>query len=205
MNLRVGTADAAHSEKSPAVDTADVRVDSLGLRQDLRQTHGSSSRSLIMQRLGGLPMGARLRIGLGAVVLLAVAHVLLYHPLSDAAGILANGTVLVSAVLVGLAAGSLVGVLAQRNAREPYVRTNGSSTATAQTRPALAAHGESLTAREQEVLCLVAEGLLNKEIAGNLYISLATVKTHVKVILSKLGVSNRTTAVRVAREFAILD
>jgi DNA-binding NarL/FixJ family response regulator len=57
---------------------------------------------------------------------------------------------------------------------------------------------EPLTAREVEVLALLAEGLPNKAIAARLAISDQTVKFHVAAIIGKLGVSNRTEAVRVA-------
>jgi len=55
---------------------------------------------------------------------------------------------------------------------------------------------ESLTAREQEVLALLAEGLPNKAIAHALGISDQTVKFHVAAIIGKLGAANRTDAVR---------
>ncbi|MCU9614493.1 response regulator transcription factor [Caldibacillus lycopersici] len=54
---------------------------------------------------------------------------------------------------------------------------------------------EELTAREMEVLLLVAEGKSNQEIADALFISLKTVKVHVSNILSKLEVQDRTQAV----------
>ena len=57
---------------------------------------------------------------------------------------------------------------------------------------------EALTAREREVLELVAEGLPNKAIAARLDISDQTVKFHVASIAGKLGASNRTEAVRIA-------
>jgi DNA-binding NarL/FixJ family response regulator len=56
----------------------------------------------------------------------------------------------------------------------------------------------SLTARELEVLQLVAEGRRNKEIAGELSISEETVQGHMKNILAKLDVHDRTEAVAVA-------
>jgi DNA-binding NarL/FixJ family response regulator len=55
---------------------------------------------------------------------------------------------------------------------------------------------EPLTAREIEVLELVAEGLANKAIAEQLRISDQTVKFHLASIMGKLGASNRTDAVR---------
>jgi DNA-binding NarL/FixJ family response regulator len=51
-----------------------------------------------------------------------------------------------------------------------------------------------LTAREREVLMLIAEGMINKEIASKLYISEKTVKNHVSNIFKKLNVSDRTQA-----------
>jgi len=59
---------------------------------------------------------------------------------------------------------------------------------------------DALTPREKEVLGLVAAGHANREIATRLGISERTVKFHVSAILSKLGASNRTQAVRIARE-----
>lgn len=53
---------------------------------------------------------------------------------------------------------------------------------------------EPLSARELEVLQLVVEGLSNQEIADKLIISLATAKTHVRNILNKLAVDDRTQA-----------
>jgi DNA-binding NarL/FixJ family response regulator len=56
----------------------------------------------------------------------------------------------------------------------------------------------ALTARESQVLELVAEGLSNGQIAERLYISRKTVSVHVSAILRKLGAASRTEAVRLA-------
>jgi DNA-binding NarL/FixJ family response regulator len=64
---------------------------------------------------------------------------------------------------------------------------------------------EPLTAREVEVLRLVAKGYNNPEIASNLVISRATVKTHVQHIIRKLNVSDRTQAAIRAVELGIVQ
>ena len=58
----------------------------------------------------------------------------------------------------------------------------------------------SLTPRELDVLALLAEGLTNAEIAGQLGVSRSTIKVHVSNLLSKLGVSSRGEAIAVARQ-----
>jgi DNA-binding NarL/FixJ family response regulator len=58
--------------------------------------------------------------------------------------------------------------------------------------------GSELTARELDVLRLIVQGRSNREIAGGLHISEATVKTHINNLLSKLGVSDRTQAATTA-------
>jgi DNA-binding NarL/FixJ family response regulator len=60
---------------------------------------------------------------------------------------------------------------------------------------ALAERLQSLTPQQFRVLMMVAEGLLNKQIAYELDVSEATIKAHVTAIFRKLGVQNRTQAV----------
>jgi DNA-binding NarL/FixJ family response regulator len=64
--------------------------------------------------------------------------------------------------------------------------------------------GQAISARELEVLNLVARGASNKEIARSLHLSEATVKTHLIHLFSKLGVADRTAAVTVALERGLL-
>jgi len=63
---------------------------------------------------------------------------------------------------------------------------------------------EPLSAREREVLALVARGASNREIARDLFISEATVKTHLTHLYAKLGVNDRAAAVAVAYDRGIL-
>lgn len=63
---------------------------------------------------------------------------------------------------------------------------------------------EPLSERELEVLALIAEGLSNREIAGQLVVSLSTVKGHTSNIYGKLAVHSRTQAIGKARMMGIL-
>ena len=61
------------------------------------------------------------------------------------------------------------------------------------------------TAREREILQLLADGMSNADVAGKLYISQETVKSHVRHILSKLEADTRTHAVAIALRTSIID
>lgn len=63
---------------------------------------------------------------------------------------------------------------------------------------------EPLSEREREVLCLLAAGLSNQQIADRLVISIRTVKKHIQNIYAKLEVENRVQAVTRAAEYALL-
>ena len=60
--------------------------------------------------------------------------------------------------------------------------------------------GPALTAREQEVLALIGEGLTNRQIGERLYLAEKTVKNHVSRLLAKLGVERRVQAALIATE-----
>lgn len=62
-----------------------------------------------------------------------------------------------------------------------------------------------LTKRETEIICLVAKGKQNEEIAELLFLSLHTVKTHRKNILKKLNITNTADLVRFAFENHLLE
>lgn len=64
---------------------------------------------------------------------------------------------------------------------------------------------EPLTAKEQEVLGHLEELLTTEEMAEKMFVSVNTIRTHVRSILRKLGVNRRNSAVRRARELGLLD
>jgi len=70
--------------------------------------------------------------------------------------------------------------------------------------PSVVARLDRLTSREREVLVAVATGLSNIEIAEDLFVGAATVKTHVSSILTKLGLNNRAQAVAFAYESGLV-
>ena len=83
--------------------------------------------------------------------------------------------------------------------------------ATTPEKPPVAASGhraepsDVLTARETEVLRLLAAGKTNRTIAQKMHLSLSTVKRHIERIIAKLGVSDRTQAAVRAAELGLLD
>jgi DNA-binding NarL/FixJ family response regulator len=64
---------------------------------------------------------------------------------------------------------------------------------------------EMLTAREREILQLLADGMSNADVASRLFISQETVKSHVRHILTKLEADTRTHAVAIALRDSIID
>jgi two-component system, NarL family, response regulator LiaR len=105
-------------------------------------------------------------------------------------------------LLVRLAREERDGRFARRSEDAP-VASEPANTAPAANDPGAQAELESLTPREVEVLKLLSKGQTNPQIARNLLFSVSTVKAHVRSILSKLGVSDRTQAAVRAIEFRL--
>ncbi len=106
---------------------------------------------------------------------------------------------LVEAVRTVAAGEALLAPALTRRLVERYVRTPPPGVAASANRFA------ELTEREREVLALVARGLSNGEIAGRLFLSEATVKTHVGRVLAKLNLRDRVQAVVLAYESGLVQ
>jgi DNA-binding NarL/FixJ family response regulator len=105
---------------------------------------------------------------------------------------------LVGAVRTVAAGDSLLAPALLRRLIEDFVRRPAPG---ARSHPEL----EELTERELEVLTLIARGLANAEIAAQLFVSEATVRTHVTHILAKLGLRDRVQAVVLAYETGLVQ
>ena len=66
------------------------------------------------------------------------------------------------------------------------------------------AKADALTARELEVLGLMAEGLSNRQMADRLFVSQNTIKTHCSRVFDKLGAGRRTQAVQLAKQHGLI-
>jgi DNA-binding NarL/FixJ family response regulator len=102
---------------------------------------------------------------------------------------------LVDAIRVVAAGNSLFGPEATQRLLERFAEPAS---------PSRAAELEELTDREREILSLMAHGLSNAELAERLYLTEATVKSHVSSILRKLGVRDRVQAVIAAYEAGLV-
>ncbi|MGY5764636.1 response regulator [Brachybacterium sp. DNPG3] len=114
--------------------------------------------------------------------------------LADAVRSIASG----QAVYAAEVASRLVRGLSARQAPPPAPEPPSASTDAPSGRPpggSVGARFPQLTAREAEVLALVAEGLGNREIAARLFLGVSTVKSHINAIFAKLGVRTRAQAI----------
>lgn len=121
--------------------------------------------------------------------------------LVDAVQVVARGDALLSPDVTR----RVIERFAQRDAgaRAEAAQAQGSDAAAAAAGVAAAAMVADLTARERDVLGFVARGMSNAEIASELFLGEATVKTHVSKVLQKLGVRDRIQAVVFAYEHGI--
>ena len=103
---------------------------------------------------------------------------------------------LIAAVRIVAEGDALIAPAVTKRLIENFIRTAPPSSPSAEL--------EDLTPREAEVLQRIARGLSNAEIADDLVVSKATVKTHVKHVLAKLGVRDRVQAVVFAYEAGLV-
>jgi DNA-binding NarL/FixJ family response regulator len=113
----------------------------------------------------------------------------------------AGPDVLVAAVRTVAAGDALVDPSVTRRLVERWVALEMTNASTHRPVPAAV---RTLSAREREILVGLARGLTNRELAGDLIVSEATVKTHVSNLLTKLGVRSRVQAVVVAYESGVV-
>jgi DNA-binding NarL/FixJ family response regulator len=146
--------------------------------------------------------------GLATRVLMLTTYALdryVYDALqAGAAGFLlkdAGPDVLIAAVRTVAAGDALVDPSVTRRLVERWVALEVMSAST--DRPVPAAVG-TLSAREREILLGLARGRTNRELADDLIVSEATVKTHVSSLLTKLGVRSRVQAVVLAYEAGVV-
>jgi DNA-binding NarL/FixJ family response regulator len=117
----------------------------------------------------------------------------------------AGPDVLVDAVRTVAAGDSLIDPGVTRRLVERWVELEGRLAAAPPPTPAGAPAADSLSAREREILVGLARGLTNRELAGELYVSEATVKSHVSSLLTKLGLRSRVQAVILAYELGVVQ
>ena len=104
----------------------------------------------------------------------------------------------ISYLLKNVSAQALAEAIRQAHAGHSTLAPEATEALVKATRQRTSQPDYGLTERELEVLSLLVEGLSNAEIAERLVVSIATVKYHVRGILSKLGASSRTEAVSLA-------
>jgi len=111
----------------------------------------------------------------------------------------------ISYLLKNVSAQALADAIRQAHAGHSTLAPEATEVLVKATRQRASQHDYGLTGREMEVLSLLVEGLSNAEIAGHLVVSVATVKFHMRNILSKLGVSSRAEAIALTWQQGILS
>jgi DNA-binding CsgD family transcriptional regulator/tetratricopeptide (TPR) repeat protein len=170
----------------------------LWLREaDAAARHGAGTRRDIAAAAPALATARRLASGIGARLLLAEIEALGRRLRIDPAPPSADGSAMTAGSGAGPdeADGGALGNEDRAAAATPSAAGSPSSTAAA---PAVDADPFGLTAREREVLALVAQGYTNRRVAESLFITESTAGVHVSNILGKLGVASRTEAAAIA-------
>jgi DNA-binding NarL/FixJ family response regulator len=156
-----------------------------------------------MPELDGLQATRRILAADGSARILILTTFGLDEYVYEALGAGASGFVLkddppeqlIAAIRIVAAGDALLSPAITKRVIKQFVRT---------AHPAPPKELDDLTAREQDILRLIASGLSNQEIAKELYISETTVKTHVTHILAKLGLRDRVQAVVLAYESGVI-
>ena len=157
-----------------------------------------------MPELDGLQATRRILAADGSARILILTTFGLDEYVYEALGAGASGFVLkddppeqlIAAIRIVAAGDALLSPAITKRVIKQFVRT---------AHPAPPKELDDLTAREQDILRLIASGLSNQEIARELYISETTVKTHVTHILAKLGLRDRVQAVVLAYQTGVVD
>ncbi|MFF5972494.1 response regulator [Streptomyces sp. NPDC012769] len=126
---------------------------------------------------------------------------------AGASGFLGKGAEpeeLLGAIRIAHAGEALLSPAATKGLIATFLAQGGGADPERETAPSYAVRLAALTAREREVLVLVAGGMSNDEIAERLYVSPLTVKTHVNRTMAKLGARDRAQLVVTAYESGLV-
>lgn len=192
--VRQGLRSMLNSDDIKVVGEAGSGAEALALVEQLRpQVTLMDIRMPDMDGLSAMAALKRRSLSTSVIVLTTYSNMqyLVRSVICGAAGYFMKGiarTELLAAIRAVAGGESLLQVRQLRTVIERLVAED------AKAAPHADKQADVLTRREREVLNLVAQGLTNRQIAGILGISPATVKTHVEHIIDKLGVSDRTQA-----------